>query len=365
MSVKQLDSGRWQFEVYDPSGKRHYGTFDLKKIAETEEAKLLVRFAAGDTRDPRAGNITVGAWYERVHAVSGGEPGTRKRTESFWTTRVGPKWADWPMAAITRLEAKAWVGELTAEISPSTGKPLAADTIAKIVQVMSSLFAAALDETPPLVVVNPFARLGKKVMPTIPPAPIYWYEHDEIDAILEAIPRLSDRVLVELGFWVGLRPGELFGLFGDRVRWMRDTLEVTRVETRNGLREYPKSRKSFRDVPVPPDQMAGLREVISGRDPHADRIFLTPQGEAIDDSNFRQRVWKPAIARAGVRYYDPRVMRHTAATDLIMAGVDPRRVQALLGHERYSTTERYAHLKPSAHNDIRDAWASRRQRRIG
>lgn len=365
MSVRKLASGRWQYEVYDPSSKRHYGTHDTKTLAKTEEAKLIARFAVGDTRDPRAGNITVGAWYERVHAVSGGEPGTRKRTESFWETRVGPKWAHWPLAAITRLEVKAWVAELTAEISPATGRPLAADTVAKIVQVMSTLYREALDQSPPLVAVNPFARLGKKVMPKIPPAPIYWYEDDEIDALLRAIPRQSDRVLVELGFWVGLRPGELFGLFGDRVRWMRDTIEVTRVETRTGLREYPKSAMSHRTVPVPPDQMAGLREIITGCDPHADRIFLTPQGKPINDSNFRQRVWKPAIERAGLHYYDPRVMRHTAATNLVMAGVDLKRVQELLGHERYSTTERYAHLQPSAHEAIREAWANRPQRRTG
>lgn len=365
MSVYRTSSGKWKAEVYHPSGRRVTKVKDTERAAQLWEAEQLVAFARGDTRDPRAGNITVGAWYERWHAVSGGEPSTRKRTESFWSTRIEARWSSWPMAAITRLDAKGWVGELKAEVSPFTGRPLSADTVHKLVLVMSALYAAALEESPPLVVSNPFARLGKKVLPTIPPSPIFWYEDEEIDAILDAIPRLSDRVLVEVGFWVGLRPGELFGLFGDRVNWMRSTVEVTRVETREeGLREYPKTEKSHRTVPVPPNPMKGLCEVIAGRDLRG-RVFLSPDGDPIDDSNFLKRVWNPAIRRAGVRPYNPRAMRHTAATRLVMAGVDLYRVQDLLGHEKYATTQRYAHLKPQAHDAIRDAWERRPQGRTG
>ena len=42
-------------------------------------------------------------------------------------------------------------------------------------------------------------------------------------------------------------------------------------------------------------------------------------------------------------------MRHTAASWLVINGVPLYDVQALLGHESYRTTERYAHLAPDAH----------------
>lgn len=43
-----------------------------------------------------------------------------------------------------------------------------------------------------------------------------------------------------------------------------------------------------------------------------------------------------------------------------MDGVDLYRVQDLLGHEKFTTTQRYAHLGPGAHKEIRAAWAKHR-----
>ena len=53
-------------------------------------------------------------------------------------------------------------------------------------------------------------------------------------------------------------------------------------------------------------------------------------------------------------------MRHTAASWLVIDGVPLYDVQALLGHESYRTTERYAHLAPDAHDKVVQSWARRR-----
>ena len=61
-----------------------------------------------------------------------------------------------------------------------------------------------------------------------------------------------------------------------------------------------------------------------------------------------------------IRRFAPRVMRHTAASWLVRDGVPLYDVQALLGHEDYATTQRYAHLAPDAHDKVIESWARRR-----
>jgi len=97
---------------------------------------------------------------------------------------------------------------------------------------------------------------------------------------------------------VGLRPGESYGLHGHRVDWLRGRIEVVDVMTRQDLRQYPKSRKSHRIVPVLPDVLERMSVLMAGGDRGA-LVFTTPAGGPLDDVNARNRVWYPAIAAAG------------------------------------------------------------------
>ena len=234
---------------------------------------------------------------------------------------------------------------------------LSAATIADIVHLMSSLYRLAMREHPPLVIVNPFADLE---LPTIEPRPVEFYERDEAQALYEAAGGIGPhwRTLIELGMDVGLRPGELYGLHGHRVDWLRGRLAVVDVMTRQGLRQWPKSKRSHRVVPVPARTLEGMSVLMAGR-PRDALVFTAPEGGPVTDGHFRNRVWYPAIAAAGVRRFPPRVMWHTAASWLVQDAVPLYDVQALLGHEDYATTQRYAHLAPDAHDKVLESWARR------
>lgn len=98
---------------------------------------------------------------------------------------------------------------------------------------------------------------------------------------------------------------------------------------------------------------------MAGR-PRDALVFTAPHSGPVTDEHFRNRVWYPAIGAAGVRRFPPRIMRHTAASWLVQDGVPLYDVQALLGHEDYATTQRYAHLAPDAHGKVIESWARRR-----
>ena len=210
--------------------------------------------------------------------------------------------------------------------------------------------------------VNPFAGLE---LPTIEPHAVEFLEHDEAEALYIAAETIGAhwRTLIELGTEVGLRPGEIYGLHGHRVDWFRSQIQVIDVMTRRGLRQWPKSKKSHRVVPVPGYIMEGMSALMAGR-PRDAIVFTAPQGGPVTDGHFRDRVWYPAVAAAAIRRFPPRIMRHTAASWLVQDGVPLYDVQALLGHEDYATTQRYAHLAPDAHGKVIESWTRRRDARL-
>jgi integrase len=288
------------------------------------------------------------------------------------------------MSAITRMEAQRWVAELReTRLARYRGRVvrdgddapfLSAETIHATVHVMSSLFRAAMKEHPPVVLANPFAELE---LPVIEPRPVDSYEPDEAAALYEAI-------------------GELAGLHGHRVDWLRSRLAVVDVMTRQGLRQHPKSKRSHRVVPVPAATLEGMSVLLAGRERDG-LVFTAPQGGPISDRHFANRIWFPAVAAAGVRRFPPRIMRHAAASWLEGRGIasdatfrgrredgtvrDGRRtsISQMLSlrystrlvnrslpvcragfrcttsrrcwaMSRFATTQRYAHLAPDAHS---------------
>lgn len=62
-----------------------------------------------------------------------------------------------------------------------------------------------------------------------------------------------------------------------------------------------------------------------------------------------RRALSRATARLGIdRKITPHMLRHTAATELVDAGIDIRIVQRLLGHASIQTTQIYAHVSDTA-----------------
>lgn len=424
--IRKLETGHWQATVRLPNGRRRSYSHPLKGTVRTWAKQREAEMARGEIRDPKLGQQKIRDWYSKWSSARRLDASTRVKQAGLWRVHCEPEWGDWPLAAPTRIEAQGWATRLSStKRARHRGRNvsraqkdvpfLSAVTVRDIVYLMSSLYGAALLETPPLVIANPFSGLE---LPKIPPREDRYFEHAEAEALYVAIERrhgLGPRTLVEIGMTAGLRPGELYGLHIGRLDRGRARIEVTHVMTRKGLRAYPKSKRSHRTVPVDPDimtRLSGLRDwptwhqrctcpkvqpdgsVKPGEGPCPGLVWSAPEGGPIDDGNFRDRIWYPSVAAAltcgrrpvseagrplpagvcgqefcadpghRIRRYPPQVMRHTAATWLVQDGVPIYDVQALLGHERVTTTERYAHHAPDSHKSVEESWERRRKRQV-
>lgn len=74
------------------------------------------------------------------------------------------------------------------------------------------------------------------------------------------------------------------------------------------------------------------------------KLFTSPTGTPLTTPKIRDALGKFATQAGITRRITPHMLRHTAATRLLEAGVDIRYVQKLLGHQSISTTEIYTHV---------------------
>ena len=83
----------------------------------------------------------------------------------------------------------------------------------------------------------------------------------------------------------------------------------------------------------------------------AARSRRCPRG--IRHSNFRKRVWLPAISAAGLEKLRVHDLRHTAAALLVAEGAHPLAVKTHLGHSSIQVTmDVYGHLFPSEMEEL-------------
>jgi hypothetical protein len=150
----------------------------------------------------------------------------------------------------------------------------------------------------------------------------------------------------------GLRWGEGAALRRSRCHLIRSRLEVEEslAEVGGNLFFGPTKTYQRRAVVIP----GFLREMLAAhlarnvaRDPDS-LVFTNAEGGPLRNSNFRSRVWRPALAAAGLpedlRIHD---LRHTCAALLIAQGAHPKAIQAQLGHSSIQVTlDRYGHLFP-------------------
>ena len=169
------------------------------------------------------------------------------------------------------------------------------------------------------------------------------------------------RALVLLGTFSSLRWGELAGLRRCDIDLADRTVEVRRSLTERSGGSYflgpPKSAAGRRQVVFPDVIVPDLREHLAGyAQPEADGlVFTSPDGMQLRQSNFRRRVWAPALAGVGlpgVRFHD---LRHTGNTLTAGAGANLRELMERMGHSSAGAAMIYLHATGERQRMIADA----------
>ncbi|MDP5315390.1 tyrosine-type recombinase/integrase [Streptomyces poriferorum] len=309
-------------------------------------------------RDLRGSAVSFRDWHARWWNARVVAPRTRRGDQSTLRNHVLPYWADWQLRDIQRIDVQTWIRLLADKgVGPSVVK--------RSYHLTSSVLRAAVDDD--LLAISPCRRI---TLPRLTDHPPQWFTPSQAQSVLRSLPS-AWRTMCLLGFYTGLRWGELTGLRCRSVDGHRSRLLVTDVNTGNGVKPYPKTTKSRREVPLPPNVLDALGCHMRGL-ASDDLVFTTltrgRAGRPLNDGNWRRYTWWPALDNAHyldvagerrlVPHYSPHTMRHTCASWLVQTGVSLYEVQHLLGHANYQTTERYAHLQPGAHDAVLDAWES-------
>lgn len=182
---------------------------------------------------------------------------------------------------------------------------------------------------------------------------------EQVDRLLNApslstIPGKRDKAILEVLFSTGLRVSELVSLDRDKVDLDR--------------REFGVIGKGGRARVVFLSGRAAdyIRQYTGARNDNYKPLFIRHKGKfdpSLSDEEVRltprsvQRMIKKYARKMKIPVeVTPHVLRHSFATDLLMAGADLRSVQEMLGHKNVSTTQIYTHVTNPRLREIHDAF---------
>ncbi len=149
--------------------------------------------------------------------------------------------------------------------------------------------------------------------------------------------------MVYVGGVLGLRWSEVAGLRLGRIDFQRGTLQVletvAEVDGRLSV-ENVKTPASRATLTMPPRVAEALAAHVArtGISRPQDLVFQSPGGGPIRATNFRMRVWRPAVETAGLEGLTFHGLRHSAAGLMIELGAHPKVIQQRLRHASIRTT---------------------------
>jgi len=351
--LRAIESGETRELFIEENARRRstLGTYATKKDAEKAEREALMQRDRGVELSSRT--VTVGALLKRFiddrrrmnKAVR-----TVERYDDLARLYLLPSLGSILLAKLTG----GHVSDLAETLQRSGGRDggaLAPKTVSHAIALLRSALRFGLE--------NEFVGrvvVTKKHMPTARQQEAFALDEPACAKVIAAADAGRWGPFVRLALATGTRRGELCGLRWSDIdeRAMKITIRCSIVETKDGASEKGTKTDRIRVIPMTALALGALKaqkakqaseKLAAELYDDSGHVFQTEHGGfqrpmQVSDA-FR------TIADHAKVPVTPHVMRHTAASWMLSAGIDAKTVSVILGHSTPVTTLNiYAHLMP-------------------
>ena len=335
----------WKARWRTPLGESRSKTFKRKADAEAHLTKVESAKLVGGYIDTSTERVTLADWWQRYCIdVTSRRATTVARDEAvmrrWWLSSLGNR----RLAMITPAQVRSIVTAMTDKLQPSTVRT----NLGVFRAVMSRAVEAELIARSPVRGIHLPAEHRDEPR---------FLSAEELHRLANAIPD-EYRPMIFLAAVLTLRWSEVVGLRVGRIDFLRRTVSVVEtmaeVEGKH-MAAPPKSKASACTLSTPVELLDVLAGHLArtGRTRRDQLVFTAPDGGPLRATNFRRRVWAPAIKATGLDGLTFHGLRHSAVGFMIAQNVSPRVIQRRTGHSSIRTTfDVYGRVLPEVDESV-------------
>jgi len=239
---------------------------------------------------------------------------TERDRVQFWVRELGNR----PIGQITRAELQDWQARKRQTCKPAT--------VNRIMCRLRHMFNRAVDWD----LLDQSPMKGIRFLPENN-ARLRYLSREECDRLVVSCLAPHLRAIVTVALHTGMRSGEIRNL-----QWNDLDFDSGFIIIRDSKNGEP------RHVPMDSTVVDLFRNYA--RTPGSDFVFTNAAGGRL---GWLQHGFRKALARAGLHDLHFHDLRHTFASQWMMAGGELYAIKDILGHKTIAMTQRYAHLSPA------------------
>lgn len=254
---------------------------------------------------------------------------TRKQTtqddyKSAYDLHIKPVFGENRLDSLKASDIQIWQNNLLKKLSPRRVRNIRA--------VLSGILQDAMRDE--IIKTNPLALVA---VPKLSKVDIVPFSVNEIFKILSKAEG-QFRNLYALGFFTGLRSGEIVGLKWCDIDFHRKEINISRA-IKMGVIGSPKTDGSVRTVEIIDTLLPYLRDQYKRTGEKDSYVFLNNAGTHFYDiKRVRNTHWKRLLKACGLEYRPIYHLRHSFATMMLENNEDILWVSSMLGHSDASIT---------------------------